>query len=61
MSLITSPIQELVPPPRMTDEEVLETFARLDDVIRMRMLMSEVVPPPMRKYRIGKFQKAETL
>ncbi|RUS20565.1 hypothetical protein BC937DRAFT_94940 [Endogone sp. FLAS-F59071] len=44
--------QELVPPPRMTDEEVLETFARLDDVIRMRMLISEVVPPPMRNYRI---------
>lgn len=41
----------------LTDEEVLETFQNMNDVIRMRMITSEVLPSPMQKYRIGKKKK----
>lgn len=44
----------MVPPAPLTDEEVLETFRKMNDVIRMRMLTTEVLPSPMQHYRIGK-------
>lgn len=44
----------MLTPTPLTDEEVLETFQNMNDVIRMRMITTEVLPSPMRKYRIGK-------
>lgn len=44
----------MVPRSPLTDEEVLETFRKMNDVIRMRMLTTEVLPSPMQHYRIGK-------
>jgi hypothetical protein len=41
-------------PTPLTDEQVLETFQNMNDVIRMRMITTEVLPSPMQKYRIGK-------
>lgn len=43
----------MLPPPPLTDEEVLETFRQMNDVIRMRILTSEVLPAPMQNYEIG--------
>lgn len=45
----------MLTPTPLTDEEVLETFQNMNDVIRMRMITIEVLPSPMRKYRIGKY------
>ncbi|KAG0184516.1 mediator complex subunit [Apophysomyces sp. BC1034] len=45
-------IQDMIPPPPLTDEEVLDAFQKMNDVIRMRMLTSEVLPSPMQNYRI---------
>jgi hypothetical protein len=44
----------MLTPTPLTDEEVLETFQNMNDVIRMRMITTEVLPSPMQKYRIGK-------
>jgi hypothetical protein len=44
----------MLPPDPLTDEQVLETFQSMNDVIRMRMLTSEVLPSPIQTYRIGK-------
>ncbi|GAN01025.1 mediator of RNA polymerase II transcription subunit 14-like [Mucor ambiguus] len=48
-------IKDMLTPTPLTDEEVLETFQNMNDVIRMRMVTTEVLPSPMRKYRIGKY------
>ncbi|KAL7319662.1 mediator complex subunit, variant 5 [Mucor circinelloides] len=45
-------IKDMLTPTPLTDEEVLETFQNMNDVIRMRMITTEVLPSPMRKYRI---------
>lgn len=44
----------MIPPKRLTDGEVLETFRQMNDVIRMRIMTDEVLPMPMQDYRIGK-------
>ncbi|KAI9308076.1 mediator complex subunit MED14-domain-containing protein [Cunninghamella echinulata] len=44
--------QDMLPPPPLTDKEVLETFEKLNDVLRVRMLTTEALPSPMRKYKI---------
>ncbi|KAI8372823.1 mediator complex subunit MED14-domain-containing protein [Radiomyces spectabilis] len=44
--------QDMIPPAKLTDQEVLETFKAMNDVIRVRMLTSEVLPSPMHHYRI---------
>lgn len=43
----------MLTPTPLTDKEVLETFQNMNDVIRMRMITTEVLPSPMQKYRIG--------
>ncbi|KAI9482994.1 MAG: mediator complex subunit MED14-domain-containing protein [Benjaminiella poitrasii] len=45
-------IKDMMAPTPLTDEEVLETFHNMNDVIRMRMITTEVLPSPMRNYRI---------
>ncbi|KAF1797445.1 mediator complex subunit MED14-domain-containing protein [Mucor lusitanicus] len=45
-------IKDMLTPTPLTDQEVLETFQNMNDVIRMRMITTEVLPSPMRKYRI---------
>lgn len=45
--------QDMLTPTPLTDAEVLETFQNMNDVIRMRMITTEVLPSPMQKYRIG--------
>ncbi|KAI8967316.1 mediator complex subunit MED14-domain-containing protein [Mycotypha africana] len=46
-------IQDMLAPPPLTDEEVLETFQNMNDVIRMRMITTEVLPSPLlNTYRI---------
>ena len=43
----------IVPPTPLTDDEVAKTLADVEDVIRFRLKMSEVIPIEMSKYRIG--------
>ncbi|OAD79175.1 hypothetical protein PHYBLDRAFT_15291, partial [Phycomyces blakesleeanus NRRL 1555(-)] len=45
-------IKDMVPPACLTDEEVLETFQKMNDVIRVRLLTTEVLPSPMLDHRI---------
>lgn len=45
----------MLPPPPLTDKEVLETFEKLNDVLRVRMLTTEALPSPMRKYKISMY------
>lgn len=45
----------MLTPTKLTDKEVLETFQNMNDVIRMRMITTEVLPSPMQKYRIGTY------
>ncbi|KAI7862369.1 mediator complex subunit MED14-domain-containing protein [Spinellus fusiger] len=47
-------IKDMVPPPRLTDEEVLDTFHKMNDLIRVRLLTTELIPSPMTECRIGK-------
>ncbi|ORY98525.1 mediator complex subunit MED14-domain-containing protein [Syncephalastrum racemosum] len=44
--------EDMIPPRRLTDGEVLETFRQMNDVIRMRIMTDEVLPMPMQDYRI---------
>ncbi|KAF7726089.1 mediator complex subunit [Apophysomyces ossiformis] len=44
--------QDMIPSSPLTDQEVLDAFRKMNDVIRMRMLTSEVLPSPMKNYRI---------
>ncbi len=37
----------------LTNDEISDTLTRLDDVIRMRLLRDEVIPPSMKGYRVG--------
>ncbi|KAI9484335.1 mediator complex subunit MED14-domain-containing protein [Zychaea mexicana] len=39
-------------PVPLTDNDVLDTFGKMNDVIRMRMMTTEVLPSPMKDYRI---------
>ncbi|KAH8554276.1 mediator complex subunit MED14-domain-containing protein [Umbelopsis sp. PMI_123] len=48
-----SKMKDVIPPKPLTDKEVLQTWNELNDVIRLRMLTSEVLPSPMRHYRIA--------
>jgi hypothetical protein len=48
--------QDMLAPTSLTDKEVLETFQNMNDVIRMRMITTEVLPSPMQTYRIGKYE-----
>lgn len=44
----------MLTPTPLTDKEVLEIFRDMNDVIRMRMITTEVLPSPMQNYKIGK-------
>ncbi|RDX48026.1 MED14-domain-containing protein [Lentinus brumalis] len=47
-------IKELViPPTPLTDDEVSRTLADIEDAIRYRLRMSEIIPWEMSQYRIG--------
>ncbi|KZT67209.1 MED14-domain-containing protein [Daedalea quercina L-15889] len=51
---LPSAIQKLIVPPiPMTDEEVTKTLTDVEDVIRFRLKMSEVIPIEMSRYRIA--------
>ncbi|KAI8368341.1 mediator complex subunit MED14-domain-containing protein [Choanephora cucurbitarum] len=45
-------IKDMMAPVPLSDQEVLETFQNMNDVIRMRMITTEVLPSPMQTYRI---------
>ncbi|KAI8329293.1 mediator complex subunit MED14-domain-containing protein [Chlamydoabsidia padenii] len=45
-------IEDMLPPTLLTDRQVLETFEKMNDDIRVRMLTKEVLPSTMQKYRI---------
>ncbi|KAI9273703.1 mediator complex subunit MED14-domain-containing protein [Sporodiniella umbellata] len=45
-------LKDMIPPTPLTDKEVLEVFQNMNDTIRVRMLTEEVLPSPMKKYRI---------
>ncbi|KAI8083090.1 mediator complex subunit MED14-domain-containing protein [Halteromyces radiatus] len=45
-------IEDMLPPKPLTDQQVLETFEKMNDEIRIRMLTKEVLPSPMQQYRI---------
>lgn len=47
----------MLPPTPLTDRQVLETFEKMNDDIRVRMLTKEVLPSTMQEYRIGKSAK----
>ncbi|KAH9940499.1 MED14-domain-containing protein [Epithele typhae] len=44
--------ESLVPSTPLTDEEVHRTFAEMEDAMRLRLRMSEIVPWEMSQYRI---------
>lgn len=44
----------MLTPTPLADKEVLEIFRDMNDVIRMRMITTEVLPSPMQNYKIGK-------
>ncbi|CAO3599157.1 unnamed protein product [Absidia cylindrospora] len=46
-------IEDMLPPAPLTDQEVLETFTKMNDEIRVRMLTKEILPSTMQKYRIA--------
>ncbi|KAM3579891.1 mediator complex subunit [Umbelopsis sp. WA50703] len=48
-----SKMKDIIPPKALMDEEVLQTWSELNDIIRLRMLTTEVLPSPMRNYRIA--------
>ncbi|EIN12028.1 MED14-domain-containing protein [Punctularia strigosozonata HHB-11173 SS5] len=43
----------IIPEPPLTDAQVAKTLSDIEDVIRYRLRMSEVIPPDMWKYRIA--------
>ncbi|KAI0940563.1 hypothetical protein AcW1_003726 [Taiwanofungus camphoratus] len=43
----------VVPPSPLTDDEVAKTLADMEDVIRFRLKMTEIIPPEMSRYRIA--------
>jgi hypothetical protein len=43
----------VVPPTPLTDAEVAKTLTDMEDVIRYRLRMSEIIPVEMSQYRIG--------
>ncbi|SAM07877.1 hypothetical protein [Absidia glauca] len=45
-------IEDMLPPTPLTDRQVLETFEKMNDDIRVRMLTKEVLPSTMQEYRI---------
>lgn len=45
--------KSLIPVTPLTDSQVTQTFRDMEDVIRYRLRMSEVVPVEMSQYRIG--------
>ncbi|ORZ18119.1 mediator complex subunit MED14-domain-containing protein [Absidia repens] len=46
-------IEDMLPPAPLTDQQVLETFTKMNDEIRVRMLTKEILPSTMQKYRIA--------
>jgi mediator of RNA polymerase II transcription subunit 14 len=44
--------EEFVPRPKMSDREVADVFAQVEDLMRMRLLCRDVVPVEMRRWRI---------
>nr|VWP00560.1 Protein kinase domain-containing protein [Ganoderma boninense] len=54
---LPSCIKELiVPPTPLTDDEVSRTFTDIEDAMRYRLRMSEIVPWEMSQYRIGRLE-----
>ena len=47
-----------VPPVPLTDEEVDRTFFDMEDAIRRRLRLSEIIPVEMSDYRIGEGAKS---
>ncbi|KAI8064780.1 mediator complex subunit MED14-domain-containing protein [Gongronella butleri] len=46
-------VQDMLPPAPLTDDQVLQTFDKMNDELRIRMLTKEVLPIPMNNYRIA--------
>jgi hypothetical protein len=47
------PQKLIIPLTPLTDAEVLKTLKDMEDVIRYRLRMTEIIPVEMAKYRIG--------
>lgn len=43
----------IIPVTPLTDVEVASTLANMEDVIRYRLCMSEIIPVEMSQHRIG--------
>lgn len=43
-----------IPPPPLTDAEVAKTLFDMEETLRYRLRMSEIVPVEMSQYHIGK-------
>lgn len=43
-----------IPQTPLTDEEVRRTLTDMEDIIRYRLRMTEIIPVEMSNYRIGK-------
>lgn len=48
------PQKLIIAPPPLTDAEVLKTLSDMEDIIRYRLRMTEIIPVEMSRYRIGK-------
>jgi hypothetical protein len=46
-----------IPPTPLTDAEVAQTVFHMDETIRYRLRLKEIVPVEMSRYYIGKFGK----
>ena len=44
----------MVPPTPLSDDEVAKILSNMEDVIRYRLRMHEIIPPEMSTYQIGK-------
>lgn len=43
----------VIPPPLLTDDEVKRTLSNMEDVIRYRLRMTEIIPVEMSRHHIG--------
>ena len=48
------PQKAVVPPTPLTDAEILTILRDMEDVMRYRLRMSEIIPVEMARYRISK-------
>lgn len=52
------PQKFFIAPPPLTDAEVLKTLSDMEDIIRYRLRISEIIPVEMSRYRIGRHNLA---